>query len=263
MDHLLTQINDSQEVEIVCLTDNRCRTIGHKRNDLIYLAQGQYIVFIDDDDRVTDDYVSSILSEIDKSQEPDVVVFDVSVRDIDSTGPALSCKYGIEYTYYNDDKCYYRLPNHLMVYKREIAKKYLYLDISWREDDEWANRACKSVKSQARVPRVLYHYEYTYKKPQGPSPLNTKHGTVKSHANNIQANYGTNDYNVDVSTYVAENFVNEDKQLIIPAKIHLNHIFGDPVPNVHKRLEVSWACYRIVTEQDISDSENPIDLGKL
>src|SRR5688572_23555139 len=48
---------DQHRVEIVVLTDNKMMMLGHKRNVMVELAQGKYIVFVDDDDRISDDYI--------------------------------------------------------------------------------------------------------------------------------------------------------------------------------------------------------------
>ena len=53
------QVTD--EVEILTHSDDGRIPTGRKRNDLIKQAQGQYVVFIDDDDIVADTYVSDIL----------------------------------------------------------------------------------------------------------------------------------------------------------------------------------------------------------
>ena len=60
------------EVEILVEIDNGEKSIGTKRNLLLERAKGDYIVFIDDDDMISDTYVSRILECIDKSQ-PDVI----------------------------------------------------------------------------------------------------------------------------------------------------------------------------------------------
>lgn len=45
------------QVEILTLIDNKVRSIGKKRQNLIDIAEGEYIAFIDDDDRVSDNYI--------------------------------------------------------------------------------------------------------------------------------------------------------------------------------------------------------------
>ena len=42
--------------------DNKKRTIGKKRDEMLKLAQGKYVTFVDDDDRISDDYVDEIMN---------------------------------------------------------------------------------------------------------------------------------------------------------------------------------------------------------
>ncbi|WP_245851007.1 glycosyltransferase family 2 protein [Paenibacillus herberti] len=145
-------------VELLVLTDNRKRTTGAKRNSLLKQAQGRFIVFIDDDDRITEDYVHRLLEQIEREPDADCIVFDVMVH---SGGkPLRPCKYGTEYQYGMDANFYYRKPNHLMAYRREIAQRHHFADVSFGEDDEWAGRASADVKRQLRIDAVLYHYDW-------------------------------------------------------------------------------------------------------
>ena len=54
-------------MEIIGLFDNKKRSVGEKRQDLLNLAKGQYLVFIDDDDRISDDYISSIIQAMNEN----------------------------------------------------------------------------------------------------------------------------------------------------------------------------------------------------
>lgn len=47
-----------KQVEILMLVDTKSMMLGSKRNNLVQLAQGEYIVFIDSDDRIEHDYMS-------------------------------------------------------------------------------------------------------------------------------------------------------------------------------------------------------------
>ena len=47
------QIGGRDDVEIIVFMDNKKRSIGRKRNDIMKLATGQYFSMIDDDDNVS------------------------------------------------------------------------------------------------------------------------------------------------------------------------------------------------------------------
>lgn len=70
---------------------------------------------MDDDDRVSDDYLPSLLAAL--VTAPDCVVFDVFVSGYQCIGMQNKlCHYGKEYAYENKEDAFYRRPNHLMVY---------------------------------------------------------------------------------------------------------------------------------------------------
>lgn len=160
LDPLLTnlekQIEGKTNVEIIVISDNASRKIGRKRNDAISIARGEYVCFIDDDDRVSEDYVDLILEEIQKWR-PDVVVFDAVITK-NGENPK-NVKFGREYDHCERPESYYRRPNHLSVHKKSNIKEY-FLDVSTGEDDEWASRMLDRIVTQQRIEKPLYFYDY-------------------------------------------------------------------------------------------------------
>lgn len=146
----------NKPVEIIVYSDNAKKSIGTKRNDLLKLAQGKYVSFVDDDDRLSVDYIDSILREIQKWSS-DVIVFDVIIR-FNGINPKL-VKYGREFDYGESAEFYTRHPNHLMVHKRENICEF-FKDVKTGEDDEWALRMLPRIVTQTRINKVLYHYDY-------------------------------------------------------------------------------------------------------
>jgi ubiquinone/menaquinone biosynthesis C-methylase UbiE len=155
LDNINQQI-ENKPVEVLILSDNANRPVGTKRNNLLKLAKGKYVSFIDDDDRITDDYVDSILNEI-YEWKSDVIVFDAEIT-FDGYNPKL-VKYGREYDYCEKPEAYYRHPNHLMVHKKENITEY-FKDIKTGEDDEWALRMLPRIVTQSRINKILYYYDF-------------------------------------------------------------------------------------------------------
>jgi glycosyltransferase involved in cell wall biosynthesis len=154
LESLEKQIKDLP-VEIIVFSDNAKRPIGKKRNDCLLLSQGEYVCFVDDDDRVSGDYVSSILDSINKN--PDVIVFDAEISFNGENRKRV--KYGKEFNYCELNDIYYRHPNHLMVHKKNnILEKYK--EVKTGEDDEWALRMLSHIKTQERIDKTLYYYDY-------------------------------------------------------------------------------------------------------
>ncbi|WP_260856676.1 glycosyltransferase family A protein [Bacillus pumilus] len=155
-------------VEILVLIDNKTRTTGSKRNSLIEQAQGTYITFVDDDDRIETDYIQTIVEKINSHSDADCITFDVEVN-LGGLDTKIA-KYDVNYINSQDDCYYYRKPNHLMCYAQRIANQEKFLNISYGEDDEWAARVSTHIKNQIKIPRVLYYYDYVLKRPKN-NPL--------------------------------------------------------------------------------------------
>ena len=60
----MEMLSSHPDVEVISICDNKKRTVGRKRQDLLNLAQGDYITYLDDDDYVADDYIERVLDLI-------------------------------------------------------------------------------------------------------------------------------------------------------------------------------------------------------
>lgn len=160
MTQLLQQCVLYPQVEIIGLFDNKKRTVGEKRQDLLNIAKGEYLVFIDDDDRIADDYISSIMDALEKNPNTDCVVFDC-ICCIENGSLKQLCKYGIEFEYGDilDGLEWRGKPAHTMVYKSSIAKRHSFISSNFGEDVDWVKRACLEIKIQTRIDKVLYYYD--------------------------------------------------------------------------------------------------------
>jgi hypothetical protein len=165
MKQLLTQTEKYTNIELIAFFDNKKRTIGKKRGEMLNLAQGKYVTFIDDDDRISSDYVDEIMNAINTNADIDCIVYNTETK-IETTQKIVLCKYGIEYTdigYINKDQTQWRgKPAHTMVWKTSIAKKHEYSNMNGGEDMDWVRRAYLDIKTQHRIDKVLYFYDACY-----------------------------------------------------------------------------------------------------
>lgn len=153
-------IEHQKSVEILFLIDSKERMLGSKRNNLIDIAQGEYIVFVDDDDRIEPDYISSLLIGIESGS--DVITFLASVSL--NGEPAKICHYSNKYNRdYNEANTYHRLPNHICCVKKETALKVPFLNIKNGEDSAYSKQLKPHLRTQHEINRVLYHYDYNEK----------------------------------------------------------------------------------------------------
>ena len=162
MKNLINQIKPYSNIELISFFDNKKRTIGKKRSEMLNLAQGEYVVFIDDDDRISEDYVSSIIQALYDNPDTDCVVFDCICTV--NGGNGKLCKYGIEFEYGDilEGTEWRGKPAHTMVYKSSIAKSHLFSNMQNGEDYDWVKRAYLDIKHQTRIDKVLYYYDAEY-----------------------------------------------------------------------------------------------------
>jgi len=75
IEKLMKQIGEREDVEILSLMDNKSLHIWEKRNELMKIARGTHLTWLDDDDDVADNYVSKLTETIGTSPEVDVISF--------------------------------------------------------------------------------------------------------------------------------------------------------------------------------------------
>jgi len=149
----------TNKAEILFLLDNREHSIGYKRNELMKLAKGKFIAFVDDDDDVSDDYVPLICRTIEENPEIDCI----GIKGIISfcgNNPRIFI-HSLRYKkYFTKEGTYFRPPYHLNPIKREIAVKYSFEDISYSEDIDWALRICRdqALQKEYFLDQIIYYY---------------------------------------------------------------------------------------------------------
>ena len=65
--------NLQDKIEILVYKDNFEKSLGEKRNMMVKLAKGKYVVDIDDDDMVSENYCSSIIKAIEENPNVDQI----------------------------------------------------------------------------------------------------------------------------------------------------------------------------------------------
>lgn len=147
-------------VEVLCLIDNKTRSIGLKRQALLDIARGKFVAFVDDDDTVSEDYVDRILACAAENPDADCIVFDQHAI-LNNDAPRL-IRHGVEFenTELNETGAT-RKPWHVMAYARRIAQKCFFPDASYGEDWYWVRQAYPLIKKQARIDAVLHAYHFS------------------------------------------------------------------------------------------------------
>lgn len=156
-DILMPQVLQHSDRVEVCIHDaGRAMTTGEKRNQLIENCDGDYFVFIDDDDLVACHYVESILNAMD--EDPDVITFRGYMLTDGLNKVDFIIRLGENYEERGGK--YYRFPNHITVMKKELVERFKFQHIWMGEDYLWAKEIHDSgvLKKEVHIPRNMYQY---------------------------------------------------------------------------------------------------------
>lgn len=182
---LVEQIRNGgyEDVEILSSRDNGTTPVGEKRQSLLDDARGRYIVFFDDDDTPSDDYLSSIMGAM--FTEPDAIGFEFECYGYNHTRrnqkelAAVSMRYP---GWFNnrDGYRYVRYTHHLVPVRREHAVRIGFLPFTVGEDHDYSDRLRQSglIKSEVFIPRVLYTIWHDANKSRKRVPRNPYRGQL-------------------------------------------------------------------------------------
>lgn len=148
LDRLLAVINPqlTDGVQVITDIDNGEISIGNKRNRLLEKATGEFLCFIDDDDTIAEDYISTMLETINNNPTIDAIGFLEEVWTLNKprnirilSGEALL---------------------HLNPVRSSIAKTEAFIDSNLGEDRNWIKRVIPKLKHEIFIDKVLYKYLY-------------------------------------------------------------------------------------------------------
>ena len=160
-DKMLKQTEGHPEVEILCLIDNKCMTIGEKRQAILNSARGKWVGFMDDDDDISDDYIESLAKAMNENAA-DVITFD---QHCSVNGKEFSVNFGMR----NPHEPYIpgagtlhirRPPYHMCFWKNDIAKNAKFKASSYGEDIAWCMEMYPKVRSETHIDKTLHYYKY-------------------------------------------------------------------------------------------------------
>lgn len=145
---------------IITNLDNREKTTGQKRNELIQSAVdvgARYIAFHDSDDLPGSTYMQRGLEVARSGMDCGELWGQIY----------WSGKLGkpfhhsiVHKEWWEDDKFYYRCPNHLNFMKLDLVKDVKFPDQNFGEDGQWSMKIKELglLKTEFKIPEVIYHY---------------------------------------------------------------------------------------------------------
>jgi glycosyltransferase involved in cell wall biosynthesis len=179
---LLTPFNKMAPVEILLLTDNKKRSIGAKRDSLVQMAKGKYLAFVDDDDRVSEDYVYELIKAIKEGKGEDVISFRQEAI-IDGVKGVIDFDIKNENKEFNCLGITKRKPFHVCAWKTSIAKEHRFADVNYSEDWHWCKRVLHNVYTQKKIKKILHYYVYDSKTTEASTEKNEVFKTGTEHKN--------------------------------------------------------------------------------
>ena len=152
------------KVELLFYKDKRGqKTTGHKRNVLIEKAKGKFVVFVDDDDDVSSDYVFEIIKAIEDNPSVDAI----GIRGVyTSTNEQTPFETSIKWSWEKTNGFYTRYINHISPIKKEIASAIKFPDKTIGEDYDYVMQLKKSklIKTEVVIKKQIYFYDYVQNK---------------------------------------------------------------------------------------------------
>lgn len=158
---LFSQILPYKDQIEVLWDDHETDSIGAKRNRLLERATGEYIAFIDADDKVSINYIDLVMEGVEKGVDC------CSLRGVYTENGREdgifehSLKYDKWETVEGEPK-YLRFPNHLNTIKASIAKQFKFPEKNHGEDFDWSAIVHESglLKTEHYINEILYFYNY-------------------------------------------------------------------------------------------------------
>lgn len=158
-------LNDAADlVEIVWIQDNRDLSIGDKRNKLLAMTCGEYVVGIDDDDMPEHDYLKEVLKALES--KPDCIGFKI-LYTTNGSNPR-TCIHSMRYHEWSnkpDQTEFYRGVTQFNPIKRSIALQVKFDAIRFGEDRPWSEAITKLCKKEVFVDKYLLKYQYSNQVP--------------------------------------------------------------------------------------------------
>jgi len=173
-DKLLDQIGDREDVEVICVIDNKSLHIWEKRNELLRMARGTHIAWLDDDDDVADNYIERLTETIEENPNADVISFNqdcylngVHARVFLKMGNPHEPVRPVADGYSHGFEDTLRPPYHFNVWKRTLAQsepfKSMYHPQTGQscEDIDWLSRLYPKVEESVALDDFLHIYQWS------------------------------------------------------------------------------------------------------
>lgn len=152
------------KVQICYMQDNKEISIGHKRNILLDMAEGDYIVFFDDDDWPMEYYIPIIVQKLEEHQ-PDCLGYKIKMTT--NGKDEVICEHSLKHaklgwqTMKSGPIKYLRNVTHFNVVKKRLANMIRFNNLRFGEDKIYSDKLTQICKKEIYID-VPYMFEYRY-----------------------------------------------------------------------------------------------------
>jgi glycosyltransferase involved in cell wall biosynthesis len=150
---------DGKDIEVLAFTDNKKRSIGEKRDALVQMSNGKYVMFVDDDDTLlsVDEIYEATLEDV------DVITFKQECLNTDKSTFVVDFGLGNDIEHNTDDKGNYldckRPPFHVCAWHKKY-KEYRFPNVNYGEDWAWVEQFIKYAQTELHIDKVLHKYNF-------------------------------------------------------------------------------------------------------
>lgn len=156
----ITFLSLQDQVSIIFDEDQKEKSIGKKRQDLLELSTAKYINYFDSDDWPYPYYIEEIYNSL--LWEHDCIGM---LIDMTSNGkrPQVCC-HSLRYPIWQDKidgYDYVRNVTHFNPVKRELAIQVGFPDLRFGEDQPYSDGVTKLCKTEIFIDKAVFHYRYS------------------------------------------------------------------------------------------------------
>jgi glycosyltransferase involved in cell wall biosynthesis len=142
-------------VEILVDTDNMTKSVGQKRNDLISKAKGNFVCFIDDDDFITENYLSTILNHLNIG----IDILLIGISHIENGINKTKILPSLFIDNLTTNEVVFKTNHfHLCPHKKSIAELISFDCVNFAEDMIYSQKMVKHISNHAVISDPIYIY---------------------------------------------------------------------------------------------------------
>ncbi len=159
-EHQRLLLADPNDVEVRYVEDNKEMSIGAKRNLLLHMAVGDYIVFFDSDDFPYWFYLNDILNAL--RTNPDCVGFLIHMT-TNGKNPQVCC-HSLRFKVWAKKKGGYDYVRNVTQFnpvRRDLALQVGFRDMRYGEDKIYSDALTELCHREVFINKKLFHYRYS------------------------------------------------------------------------------------------------------